>query len=449
MKKLFLKKTLALALACIMCVCLFACAEDGAQTDTSALEGTSGIAESLFVGTQDTEGNTPDTENGGAQTQTPNKGENGENGENKEEPPVPEDEHPNIKLTQTLDSVPDVVGGNIKNVILIIGDGMGLNHVKAAELATARQFEFDDWARVNVNTDSVKSDGKSLVLTDSAAAGTAMATGKLTVNGYIGKDHKGNDTNTLLDHAAVTYKKATGIVTTDYLHGATPSSFSGHSMSRNNVESITVSQIVSGVNFLCGSVAPECTARRAEIERTGYKYCESYANRRSVLGSKYAYCQFDMNGADAPVKLKDATMLALEFLSSDPDGFVLVIEQAHVDKYSHSNDFANMVKCASDLDETVDTVLEWIGDRTDTAVFVTADHETGGLKVGEGSKSYTAPDGSKVSYAWSTGSHTNSDVGLFVYGVAPEYEKLATYSSATRVKNTDIFGLVLGAIRNE
>ena len=119
----------------------------------------------------------------------------------------------------------------VKNVILIIGDGMGVEHISAAQMCTGEAFCFRDWQYASVNTDSVNEDGQGSVLTDSAAAATAMATGSLTVNGYVGKDSRGVDLSTVLDEAR-RLGKATGIVTTDALYGATPAAFSAHSFTR-------------------------------------------------------------------------------------------------------------------------------------------------------------------------------------------------------------------------
>ena len=120
----------------------------------------------------------------------------------------------------TPDPTPDPNNGDnndpkeIKNIILIIGDGMGLEHISAGQLYVGKKFAFTDWQFTNVNTDSVDTSGKGSVLTDSAASGTALATGHLTVNNYIGKNHLGTNVTTILD-AALALNKSTGVVTTD------------------------------------------------------------------------------------------------------------------------------------------------------------------------------------------------------------------------------------------
>ena len=128
----------------------------------------------------------------------------------------------------TTDAPQGNTSEGIKNIVLIIGDGMGLEHIAAGQLYVGKKFEFTNWQFTNVNTDSISTEGKGPVLTDSAAAGTALATGKLTVNSYVGKNHLGTNLPTILDNATK-LNKSTGVVTTDALHGATPAAFSGHS----------------------------------------------------------------------------------------------------------------------------------------------------------------------------------------------------------------------------
>ncbi len=336
--------------------------------------------------------------------------------------------------------------GAVKNVIIIIGDGMGLEQIAAGELVSEKDFSFTNWQRTSVNTDSVNTNGIAPVLTDSAAGGTALATGNLTVNGYVGKNFNGEDVETILDRAKKDHGKATGVVTTDTLYGATPSAFSAHSKSRDNSDEIIQSQIESDVDLLCGTTDSKCVFKQLDIIAAGYNYCDDIANVGECMSADKTYWQFDMAGTDADVELKDAAVNALDYLDQDEDGFVLMIEQAHIDKYSHSNDFEGMAKSAVSLNDTVEAILEWLGNRNDTAIVITADHETGGLTVGGQSyypKTYETEDGRTVYYKWSTTSHTNSKVGAFVYGYEADFSKYDYYSSEHLIKNTDVYRLML------
>ena len=331
----------------------------------------------------------------------------------------------------------------IKNIILIIGDGMGYEHITSGELYENKVYNFTNWDKVNVNTDSINSSGVGPVKTDSAAAATALATGNLTVNGYVGKNHLKEDVETILDVASAC-GKATGIVTTDKLYGATPSGFSAHSSDRNDKHTIIQTQILSNVNLLCGAYSSTCSSYKTEIRNAGYIYTSSFSKVDSTMTSDKAYWNIGLGDANAEVELKDATKKAITFLSKDEDGFVLMIEQAHIDKYSHNNDFEGMVKSVKSLNDTVDTVLKWIGNRTDTAVLITSDHETGGLTVSNNpvySNTFVL-NNSQIYYNFSSTSHTNSKVGLFVYNLKVNYSKFNYYSSNHLVKNTDVFNLM-------
>ncbi len=336
----------------------------------------------------------------------------------------------------------------IKNIVLIVGDGMGLEHMTAGELYIADLMAFTDWQSVSVNTDSVKATGLGPVLTDSAAAATAMATGSLTVNGYVGKDHYGSDLQTILD-AARAYGKSTGIVTTDALFGATPGAFSGHVLDRSSSEELILSQLSSEVDLLCGDAQDLCAAKIEEIALAGYTYCDSFSAVDGTMYAEKAYWQLDLGGIEASVALRDVSVKALDYLDQDTDGFVLLIEQAHIDKYSHSNDFGGMVESIKSLNDTVNAVLQWLGDRNDTAILVTADHETGGLKVGseEGSlpRVFLSENGD-IYYNWATGGHTNANVMLFVYGIRVNFSMMPYYYSRHLIKNTDIYELMYGIL---
>ncbi|MBQ9132349.1 MAG: alkaline phosphatase [Clostridia bacterium] len=349
----------------------------------------------------------------------------------------------------TEESKPDPVKHEIKNIIIIIGDGMGIEHISAGEMAYGKDYNFTNWQFTSSNTDSVNASGYGPVLTDSAAGGTALATGYLTVNGYVGKDHTGKDVKTILDYAREA-GKSTGVVTTDTIYGATPGSFSGHSISRGNTAEIVASQLTSKVDLLCGANDSYVASQKDAIERANYFYCDNFADIEESYGENKVYWMFDLAGRSATYHLSDVTPYALEYLDDDPDGFVLMMEQAYIDKYSHSNDFDGMVKSMNDLNDTVEAILEWLGDRTDTAILITADHETGGVNVSaekQLSYSYTA-NGNKVYYNFSSTGHTNSKVGVFVYGFEADFSKFDYYESQHLIKNINVFDQMLDLLQN-
>ena len=335
----------------------------------------------------------------------------------------------------------------IKNIVIIIGDGMGLEHISAGQIYTGKTFAFTTWQQTSVNTNSLNSRGSATTTTDSAASGTALATGHLTKNGYVGKDSTGADLETILDRASE-LNKSTGIVTTDTLYGATPAAFSAHVSDRNDYTGIITSQLSSGVTLLCGDRDQTyCVSRKSEIEAAGYAWSDTLSGTDSIMSEAKNYWQFDLPDAYLP----DATEKALNYLAQDEDGFVLMIEQAHIDKYSHNNQIESMIRAMQSINNTVDKVIEWIGDRTDTAVIVTADHETGGFFVSKDAVfvSKYGPKNKEFYYTWTSSDHTNSKVGLFVYGVTVDFSKFTYYSSNQVVKNTDVYNLAYGILQKQ
>lgn len=332
----------------------------------------------------------------------------------------------------------------VKNIVLVIGDGMGLEHIAAGQLASEKAFAFAQWNSASVNTDCVDATtGNATKTTDSAAAATAMATGNLTYKRYLGKDVQGNDLTTIMDIAAE-YGMKTGFVTTDKPYAATPAGFSAHTLDRDNREEIVLSALQSDLNLMCGYTSVTVASKAEEIFQNGYALCDDFDNRNDVLQSDKAICMFDLEGYGQKVKLCEATEFALDYLDNE-NGFMLMVEQAHVDKFSHSNDFAGMVEAVNSLNDTVETILSWVGDRDDTAIFVTADHETGDLSVSSKPTlphSFDLPSGNNVYYRWTQTSHSDSDVGLFYYGFDADLRRLPYFHSDRMVKNTDVFVLM-------
>ncbi len=340
---------------------------------------------------------------------------------------------------------------DIKNLIIIIGDGMGPQHITAGQISENKTYGFTEWSKSFCNTNSIDSSGAEVV-TDSAASATALATGTLTRNGFVGKDKSGKDLENILEIAKKN-KKAVGVVTSDYLHGATPAGFSAHSSNRNNTDEITRSQISSGIDFLCGLRSDDFYEEYLRtIELFKIHYATDLSDKEAIMAAKSVFLPIDLeNGKSGAVALKDATAMAIEYLERDTDGFVLMVEQAYIDKYSHSNTIDKVLERVKSLNDTVDTVMEWVGDRTDTAVIVTADHETGGLSGA------TTPDyepsyiinNNTLYYDWSSVDHTKTMVEIFVYGIDIDFASISKYKTADKIRNTDVFVLMKEILRFE
>ena len=337
---------------------------------------------------------------------------------------------------------------NIKNVIFIIGDGMGSAHLDAGELYSGTNFDFRDNLNMLLSdTNSLDADtNEPTDTTDSAAAATAMATGVLTYNKRISMDSSFNEFRTILDIAKAV-GKSTAVVTTDKLSGATPAAFTAHTLARSLDNEIIKTQATSGVDLLIGQYDSSYDKYESTITKN-YNYVKTF-DKEAILASSAedTMCLFNMEKAtDDSVSLKDATDLALNYLMDDTDGFVIMIEQAHIDKYSSDKDIDGAAKAAVSLNETVEYVLSFASGRDDTAVIITADHETGGLKVDSDPTKYEATcekDGEVLfSYEYTTSNHTNANVPIYYYGFGAKPELFSTYSSSEKIKNNEVFLLM-------
>ncbi len=348
------------------------------------------------------------------------------------------------------------VENSVKNLILIIGDGMGKEHIAAGEMVYGENYEFLNWTSTSVNTNCLNASGTALETTDSAASGTALATGTLTKKGYLGKDASGNNVSTILDYAKALGMK-TGIVTTDVLTGATPAAFSAHSESRTATSTIIQTQLSSGVDLLFGPYVTDGGGAHIPsndaLNANGYTYVRTLEEANESMEAEKLYGLFTLEGYHSSksnhLKLNQVAETAIEFLDNE-QGFVLIIEQGHIDFHSHdgladstNTAFKDMAETVKSLNDTVKMVRNWMGDRNDTAIIITADHETGGLSVSSKNilgKSFRLNSSNpKVYYSFTNSGHTDVDVGLYLYGTSFTFETLPSMKSATIIKNCDVY----------
>ncbi len=309
----------------------------------------------------------------------------------------------------TTSAPEDYLDGNIKNVIYLIGDGMGFNHLEKAK----------NERNIKLTMDTFDYKGESMTrsfsnaVTDSAAGGTALATGVRTLNGAIGVypmditgtfSHPKNLTELCLESG-----KLTGVITTDETSGATPASFSAHSSDRGNTEDITEDQLNSDIDLIWGS--QNGVATKSDAEAKGFTYVTTSAEMLALPEGSRSFAQFtndlwtlapsDINTPN----LEMMTMKAIDILDDTDEGFFLMIEGAHIDKHSHSNLDENMTEALQEFDETIEYVLNYAKADGETLVVITADHETGAIVANS--------DGT---YSFTSGSHSAANVPVLVYG---------------------------------
>lgn len=332
-----------------------------------------------------------------------------------------------------------------KNVILMIGDGMGPQQIMAGEVFKGEKLAMQGFPyKTTVETRSASDN-----ITDSAAAGTALATGVRTKNGMVGMSSDSVDLTTIVD-IAHSLGKRTGVIATEELNGATPMAFSGHATSRNNASNLIRSAATtSNVNFFASyTIKP---FYREEFANADYETVTevdmiSESTSDKVFGSYWIKASAPSMSADvAEVAFDRVVVEALEYLSKDEDGFFLMAEGSHIDHGGHNNDIKYMLEELLAFDDAVQAVLEWAKDRDDTVVIVTADHETGGLLLDSTATQEQLQEayatGVKNCYEWTTGGHTATDVNCYINGADIDFSEYS-FGTNGRIKNTDVFEIM-------
>lgn len=327
--------------------------------------------------------------------------------------------------------------GDARNIILFIGDGMGAEQRKAARwvlLGDAGILSMDDITSAGyLVTRSANS-----VITDSAAAATAMATGEKTRNGVIAMDVDLFPLTTILEEAKF-QGRSIGLVTTTQVTNATPAAFVSHVEDRGMITEIALQMVETGPDVLLGGGEDEflpiaetgCYPEPGEREDgrnlieealgDGYVYicdAESFDSIDSSSTSKLIGL-FSDEGMIRPFSpsLAEMTRKAIEILSKNEKGFFLMVEAGQIDWACHDNDAENAISDTAGLDEAVSVAQQFGAGSNETLIIVTADHETGGMTAswgasgvaGEDGPFYT-PDGRPFYINWSTTGHTATNV---------------------------------------
>lgn len=329
-----------------------------------------------------------------------------------------------------------------KNVILLIGDGMGLTHISAGMYFNNNQSQFERFPVAGLQ----KAYSASDLITDSAAGATAFASGIKTYNGAIGVNIDSMPVKTILEQAKEK-GLATGMVVTSTLTHATPACFIAHVRNRKFEEEIATFFLKTEVDFLAGGGKKFFDQRTVdsrnlvkELQAKGYQINDFSQNAESATppdpSKNFIYFSADGDPAKASEGrnyLAPYSVAAAKHLKQRSEkGFFLMIEGSQIDWGGHANNSDYIVSEVVDFDQTIGKILDFAAADGETLVIVTADHETGGYAINPGSEL------GKIRGAFTTNQHTAQLVPVFAFGPGAElfsgiYENTAIYEKMKTV----------------
>ncbi len=341
----------------------------------------------------------------------------------------------NSRTTPTS-SISKVMKTKPKNIILLVGDGMGLTQITAGMYMNGNKLNLEKFPITGLH----KSYAYDNLVTDSAAGATAFACGVKTYNGAIGVDHDTIPIKTILEEAEEN-GLATGMVATSTIVHATPGSFIAHQKQRRMYEEIAADFLKTDIDIFIGGGKKFFNNREsddrdlyAELRAKGYVMSDFFEKDLEDIQidktKKFGY--LTANKDPLPVAqgrdyLMPATLKTLDFLDNRSDkGFFLMIEGSQIDWGGHANNSDYIVTEMIEFDNVIGEVLKYAKEDGETLVIVTADHETGGYAINKGSTR------DSLVTAFTTDYHTAVMIPVFAYGPGSEafsgiYENTAIY----------------------
>ena len=305
----------------------------------------------------------------------------------------------------------------VRNVILMIGDGMGLEQTSCAWVLNKGKLYFDNFPVVGLS----RTYSADNLITDSGAGGTALAAGQKTGNNHVGTDINNQPLYSML-HKAHSLGWKTGVVTTCHLADATPVDFCCHNEHRYNTEPIIADYINCDVDYIAGGgyaffgpgrgdgriIADEMVAKGYTLARTEEELMAAPLPALGLLADD-----------NLPVALERGDMFrhmvarGIEQLSqaAGDKGFAMMIEGSCIDDWLHGNDIGKAMEELLDFDRTIGDVLKWAAQDGHTLVVVTADHATGALTLQDGNL-----EEGRIGVAFGNESHNGIAVPYYVWG---------------------------------
>ena len=308
----------------------------------------------------------------------------------------------------------------VKNIIYLIGDGMGLTSASMMQLANNYEPTIFDEADNVALQKTYSLDNR---VTDSAASGTALASGFKTNNTMLGQLPDGTNVESLIELAA-TKGKATGIVVTTYLQHATPGAFYAHVPSRHYYTTISEQLLASDIDIAIGGGMAFFEERYgsrenaiAAITESGFTLQENLDE--NIEGERILALLADKEIENRRGYLAKATAMAIDHLSDNENGFVLMVEGSLIDGMGHGNNAEGQQAEMRYFMEAIEVAVAYANEHPETLVVVTADHETGGLAIISGNADFNLSE-QGVAYTWSTTGHSGVMVPIYLYGTGAE-----------------------------
>ena len=309
-----------------------------------------------------------------------------------------------------------------KNIILLIGDGMGLSQITAGTYRMGNKSALENFKVIGLQ----KTHAGNKLITDSAASATAIATGTKTYNGAIGVDMDTLPVQTILEEAE-SRDLSTGLVATSTIVHATPASFISHNPYRRNYEQIATDFLLTEIDFFVGGGKKYFDNRGDEqnlLEQFGPNYQISHFVENEltdiVLDESKNFGFLTSNKDPLPESqgrdyLETATNMALDHLPKRSEkGFFLMVEGSQIDWGGHANDMEYIISEFIEYNTVIQRAFDFAKADGETLVIVTADHETGGFAIQTGSEM------DSLIGAFTTGSHSGTMVPVFAYGPGSE-----------------------------
>lgn len=323
------------------------------------------------------------------------------------------------KGIETYDPSYGKMGKKVKNVIYLIGDGLGLNQATAAYYANKNQLTIFNISDIGFQTNNAL----GAFTTDSAAAGSALATGEANANRHVSSTTDGENIPSLSNFFDQK-NYSVGVLTLGNIADATPAAFYGHNVERDNADEITRYLLKGHVDLLCGSGMRELTRRKdgvdlvGDLKKAGYAFISDASEITDQKGKVICIDErMDKAVEESTINfLADATKDAIEYLQTQSDkGFFLMVEGAKIDYAGHAKSVPGSIIETFSFDLAVAEALKFADQNGETLVVVTGDHETGGLVLLDGDEQT-----GRVMGVYVTNDHTPAMLPVYAYGPGAE-----------------------------